>query len=127
MVARVFGRATAGNAARFLDAVVRDMPFPVRSIQVDGGSEFMAAFENRCRAHGIPQHVLPPRRPQYNGCVERANDTARVEFWSQYAGDHTVAAVRDRLAEYLRFYNAVRPHRRLDMATPEEYVASQAA
>ena len=87
----------------------------------------MAEFEDACERRGLPLLVLPPRRPQYNGVVERHNDTARVEFWNQYAGELTVAAVRDPLAEYLRFYNHVRPHRKLDMATPMEYLAAQAA
>jgi hypothetical protein len=127
MVSRVFSRATARNAARFLDAVLRDMPFPVGSVQVDGGSEFQARFEDACRDRDIPLHVLPPRRPQFNGCVERHNDTARVEFWNLYAGDLTVAAAGGPLADYQRFFNAVRPHRGLDMLTPMQYVASQAA
>lgn len=82
MVSRVFSRATAGNAARFLDHVVRDMPFPTRSIQVDGGSEIQAQFEDACKAREKRLHVLPPRRQQWNGCVERHNDTARIKFWN---------------------------------------------
>ena len=73
MVSRVFSRATAFNASRFLDAVVDALPVPLRSIQVDGGSEFMAEFEDACQRLGIELHVLPPRRPQWNGRVERAN------------------------------------------------------
>lgn len=59
--------------------LVGTLPFPLRSIQVDGGSEFMADFEDACEALGIPLHVLPPRRPQWNGCVERANRSARAD------------------------------------------------
>ena len=68
MVARVYSRATAGNAARFLRAVLADMPFAVSSAQVDGGSEFMADFEDACEKAAVPLKVLPPRRPQWNGC-----------------------------------------------------------
>ena len=127
MVARVYSRATAGNAARFLRAVLADMPFAVSSAQVDGGSEFMADFEDACEKAAVPLKVLPPRRPQWNGCVERANDTSRVEFWSRYDGELAVKDAAEPLAEYLRFYNGVRPHRRLDMATPLEYLAGMAA
>ncbi len=42
MVARVFTRATAGNARRFLGDLVGALPFPVLSIQVDGGSDVHA-------------------------------------------------------------------------------------
>ena len=44
------------------------MPLPIAFIQVDGGSEFMADFERRREALRIPLEVLPPRRPQWNGC-----------------------------------------------------------
>ena len=52
LVARVYSRATARNAARFLKAVIRDLPHPLRSIQVDGGSEFMAEFDTACNEVG---------------------------------------------------------------------------
>ena len=93
MVARVFSRATAFNARRFLDDVVEALPVPLQSIQVDGGSEFMAEFEDACEKLGIELHVLPPRRPQWNGCVERANRTARIEFWNFLDCELTVQAV----------------------------------
>ena len=44
-VLQVGTQATSASAARFLEAVVARMPFPVRAIQVDGGSEFQGAFE----------------------------------------------------------------------------------
>lgn len=71
--------------------------------------------------------IAVPRRPQFNGVVERGNDTSRVEFWSQYAGELTVRAVEEHLDSYLTFYNTVGPRRRLNMATPMEYVAQHAA
>jgi putative transposase len=39
------------------------MPFPVKVIQVDGGSEFMAEFETAYQAKGVALCVLPPRSP----------------------------------------------------------------
>ena len=50
--------ATAANAAHFLDALERRMPFPVKAIQVDGGSEFEALFEEECQRRGIKLFVL---------------------------------------------------------------------
>ncbi len=123
-VTRVYSRATARNAQRFLQAVIEDLPFPLHSVQVDGGSEFRAEFEQACQQLDIPQFVLPPRRPQFNGCVERANDSARVEFWNLYTGELTVAAAGAALTEYQHFYNHLRPHRTLDMRTPMEYLAT---
>ena len=53
-VAKAFNRATAQAAASFLDKVTADMPFPLKAIQVDGGSEFMAEFETACGPRGSP-------------------------------------------------------------------------
>ncbi len=52
-VAKAYNRATSQTAASFLDKLTAEMPFPVEAIQVDGGSEFMAAFEEACEARGI--------------------------------------------------------------------------
>ena len=98
------------------------MPHDLLSIQVDGGSEFMAEFEQACANLDIPLYVLPPRRPQFNGCVERANDNTRVEFWNLYDGNLTVTEANRALADYQHFYNHVRPHQTLDWQTPIEYL-----
>lgn len=124
LVARAYSRATAHNAKRFLEAVQADLPHLLVSVQVDGGSEFMADFERACRDLDIPLYVLPPRRPQFNGCVERANDSTRVEFWNLYRGELTVADANPALADYQHFHNHVRPHQALDWKTPNEYLQS---
>jgi putative transposase len=41
-------RATALTATQFLDTLQYRMPFPIRAVQVDGGSEFAAEFEQVC-------------------------------------------------------------------------------
>jgi putative transposase len=68
-------RATAQAAAAVLDRLGERMPFPVRAISIDNGSEFMAQFETACQARGIHLFVLPPRSPKLHGAVERANRT----------------------------------------------------
>ena len=122
MFSRVYSAATAFNARRFLDALRRDID--ILSIQVDGGSEFMAEFEDACARLETPLAVLPPRRPQWNGCVERANGTARTEFWSQYTGELTCAAVNDGIDDYLHYYNSERPHSAIGMMTPNAHFAT---
>ena len=86
LVVRVYSRATANNPKRFLQAVREDLPYPLRSIQVDGGGEFRAEFEDACQTLSLPLAVLPPKSPRLNGVVERANDSSRTEFWNLYRG-----------------------------------------
>src|SRR5215208_799448 len=47
-VALVAGRATARCAAALLDKLIAEVPFRIEGIQVDGGSEFRAEFEDAC-------------------------------------------------------------------------------
>lgn len=114
--------AKSASAAKFLNHVINAMPFPIKSIQVDGGSEFMRNFESECAKLNIALYVLPPKRPQYNGGVERGNRTFREEFYAR----------RDLLADSLRHinhelqkavlkYNSYRPHFSLKGRTPFEY------
>ena len=115
--------ATATTATDFLADLVARFPFPVRTIQVDGGSEWMAGFEAACRERSIALWVLPPRKPQWNGCVERANRTGREEFWECYADDLDLEHVAQALVAWEAEYNTVRPHQSLGMRTPAEFLA----
>ena len=118
---QVYSRATSRNAKRFLEYLCEQAPFPIRSIQVDGGSEFRDEFEQACREAGFPLYVLPPKKPEYNGCVERANGTSRYAFYPFYEGALTVAAMNRKLAEYQTHYNTYRPHDGIGLLTPMEY------
>jgi len=115
-------RATANTAAQFLDALQERSPFPIKAIQVDGGSEFKAEFEAACLERGLRLFVLPPRSPKLNGCVERGNRTHREEFYEVYDLDWTVAGLRPDLLNWEVVYNTVRPHQSLGYLTPQEYI-----
>ena len=118
----VYTRATANTAAQFLDTIQARTPFPIRGIQVDGGSEFKADFEALCQERAIPLFVLPPRSPKLNGCVERGNRTHREEFYEVYDLDWTVSGLRPDLLRWERIYNTIRPHAALGYLTPGQYI-----
>jgi putative transposase len=115
-------RATAVAATRMLDALAERMPFGVRAISVDGGSECMAGFEEACRARGITLHVLPPRSPTLHGSVERADRTHAEESHQCTLAEPTVAALGARLRLWEAVYNEVRPHQALGYLTPREFL-----
>ena len=116
--------ATARLASEVLDALAARMPFPVRAISVDGGSEFMAEFETACQARQIALFVLPPRSPKLHGAVERANRTHTEEFYEVTDAVLEPDAIRDALLDWERTYNTIRPHQALGYLTPAEYLAS---
>ncbi len=115
-------RATASGAAQFLQTLDQRMPFPIRSIQVDGGSEFCAAFEAECRRRGIHLFVLPPRSPKLNGAVERAQRTHTEEFYEVTECSWQVEALNQELQRWERVYNTIRPHQALDYLTPLQFL-----
>jgi putative transposase len=116
--------ATAGTARDFLDELEERLPFPLRAIQVDGGSEFMAEFEAACAERTIALFVLPPRSPKLNGHVARANGTSRREFWECYDGDLELPPLQAALRAWEHEYNHVRPHQALGYQTPAEHLAA---
>lgn len=120
-VVTVASNATASLAVRILEALGR-LPFTVRAIQVDGGSEFMAAFEEACRVRGILLFVLPPHSPKLNGRVERLNRTTREECYDLTLEDFTVAGLTRAARRWERTYNLVRPHQALGMLTPAQFL-----
>ena len=61
--------------------------------------------------------------PHWNGCVERADRSARIEFWHRCDEPLTVAGVAPKLAEYEFFHNYLRPRTALDYRTPNEYLS----
>jgi hypothetical protein len=58
-VLEVHRRSTSMAAARFLDTLLDRVPFPVKALQVDGGGEFAAAFEQACQQKELLLFVLP--------------------------------------------------------------------
>jgi putative transposase len=123
-VTGVRASATAGTARDFLDELDARTPFPIRALQVDGGSEFMAEFETACQERGMALFVLPPRSPKLNGHVERANRTHRNEFWELYDGPLELPPLQAALRAWEDAYNHVRPHQALGYRTPAEHLAT---
>jgi len=115
-------RATSHTAAAFMDTLLRRMPFPIKVIQVDGGSEFQDSFEEECQRRGIKLFVLPPRSPKLNGHVERAQRTHTEEFYEVTDTGFEIAELNQALLEWEGVYNTVRPHQALGYLTPQEFL-----
>ncbi len=114
---------TVGRILVYLEGQgrVERCPFPIRAVQVDGGSEFMAAFEEGCQALGIRLFVLPPRSPKLNGHVERIQRIFRDEFCRPLPT--RVGEIQAELEDYLAYYNGHRPHMALEGLAPLEFLA----
>jgi putative transposase len=118
----VRSRATAKTAKEFLDKAQKRMPFPIKAIQVDGGSEFFSDFEEACKQKGIRLFVLPPKSPKLNGCVERSNRTHTEEFYEVYNCSWIVPELNKQIIKWEYIYNCIRPHKALGLKTPLQFL-----
>ena len=123
--AQIYSNAKATSARKFLKELIQVAPYPIKSVQVDGGSEFMAEFETECERLKLKLEVLPPSKPTYNGGVERANRTFREDFYDEpeVLAD-SIGALRFDLKNAVTKYNTYRPHFALNGQTPMEYIRS---
>jgi transposase InsO family protein len=121
-VVEVHRRGTSLAAARFLDTLLDRLPFPVRALQVDGGSEFAAEFELACQQKELPLFVLPPKSPKLNAPVERSHRTHNEEFYQVQAESDQVPVLNHQLRRWEHIYNCVRPHQSLAYLTPLEFI-----
>lgn len=122
---------TARSARAFLNAVVQAAPFRIQTCLSDNGSEFtdrflsqqnkasgQHAFDQACTQHGIEHRLIPPRRPQTNGMVERFNGRiAEVLHTHHFNSTQDLATT---LLRYADLYNHHIPQRALNHRTPVE-------
>ena len=114
--------ASSHTAAACIDTLLRPMPFPVRVIQVDGGSEFQDAFEEECQRRGIKLFILPPRSPKLNGHVGRAQRTHTEEFYEVANTTPDIPELNQALLKREEVYNTVRPHQAPAYLTPQQFL-----
>jgi len=121
-VVEASSQATASSAARFIQSIIKRMPFTVKAIQVDGGSEFQSIFEETCQKLGVRLFVLPPRSPKLNGHVERSNRTHAEEFYEVTDCEFEISSINEALLQWETVYNTIRPHQALAYLTPHQFL-----
>ena len=118
-VLRLYPRQNQHSSLHFLDELRSALPFPIKKLQCDNGSEFPLAFKLAVEAAGIKHRYIKPRRPQQNGKVERSHRIDSEEFWS--CNDfETVAAAESSLPMWEWRYNHERFSMALQGRTPME-------
>ena len=78
---KVYDACNQGTAIRFLDEVLRRLPFRVQVVQTDNGAEFQSHFHWRLEALDIRHAYIRPRTPHLNGKVERSHRIDDQEFY----------------------------------------------
>lgn len=113
---------TSLNALDFTKKLKEVVPFPIRRVQTDNGSEFGGHFQSYLKKEGIVHFHTYPRTPQSNSHIERFNRTLNEQHvrWHLHELDDT-ALFNQGLMEYLIWYNTEKPHKRLGRLPPLRY------
>lgn len=124
--ARAYTSHSSQTAADFLQRIVTACPFPIEELQTDNGSEFAWHFEDACRSLGITHFHTYPRSPKMNPFIERFNRTLSEDFIRYHLGllREDLDRFNAQMADWLTWYNTVRPHESLGLVSPLSYILS---
>lgn len=120
-VLRIYDHNTVNNAADFINQVKAALPFAIKQVQTDNGSEFSEAFSWHLEDLNISHRKTKVRRPEENGKVERSHRTDGQEFYgiNRFV---SINHMKRLLRQWEREYNTKRQHMALGGKTPSEYL-----
>ena len=110
--------------ARNLAMTLEDEGGAVRFLIRDRDTKFVCPFDEVLRSIGARVIKTPVRAPRANAFAERFVGTARRECldWRLITSERHLERV---LEEFIEHYNAVRPHRGIDLEVPIPYVSGK--
>jgi transposase InsO family protein len=128
-VLKVYDACNQSTAIRFIDEVLRRLPFRVHIVQTDNGAEFQSRFHWHVESQDIRHVYIRPRTPHLNGKVERSHRVDDQEFYQLLDRDGVsddIHLFNEKLREWEDYYNYHRPHGALDGQTPYERLLAKA-
>ena len=120
LAATVLEARTTAAVCRALPGLLETIPFRLRCIQTDNGSEFGHDLTALLRRLSMRHTRIRPRSPHLNGKVERVQRTVQEEFWDGI-GPGPLEDWERFLQDYVRFYNRRRQHSALGYKAPMQY------
>ena len=118
-----YSRLSSRNMLDFYRRFKSVYPGNIIDWQTDNGSENLGEFDDALKADQIPHYFSYPRCPKIQTYIERYNRTLQEEFI-----DNNLDILDDRilfnqkLADYLIWYNTIRPHKSLGLKSPLQYL-----
>jgi transposase InsO family protein len=80
-VLKIYDACNQATAIRFVDEVIRRLPFRIHVVQTDNGAEFQSQFHRHLEQLEIRHVYIRPRTPRLNGKVERSHRIDNQEFY----------------------------------------------
>ncbi len=118
-----YNRANSANARDFFQKLKQVMPFNIRAVQTDNGSEFHKYFRDYLKEQNITHYWNYPGRPYRQGHIEKFNRTIQEEFIDQhemYLDD--INEFNKKMIDWLLWYNTKRPHWSLNLMSLVDYL-----
>jgi len=125
---KIYDACNQRTAIRFIDDVLRRLPFRVHVVQTDNGAEFPSEFHWHVQSRDIQHIYIRPRTPRLNGKVERSHRVDDQEFYQMLDRDGVSDDIRlfnEKLREWEDYYNYHRPHGALAGQTPYERLVAK--
>src|SRR4051794_38167889 len=125
VLARVVERAT-GRAICLAFAAALERYGAPEEVLTDNGKQFSdrfgrggeVLFDKICRRNAITHRLTAPRSPTTTGKIERFHQTLRRELLDDARPFVSVLEAQAVLDDWVRAYNADRPHQALDLKSP---------
>src|SRR3954464_66030 len=125
VLARVVERAT-GRAICLAFSEALQRYGPPEEVLTDNGKQFSdrfgrggeVLFDRICRRNAIAHRLTQPRSPTTTGKIERFHLTLRRELLDDARPFVSLLEAQAALDDWVREYNAERPHQGLDMSAP---------
>lgn len=123
-ILRIYDHNNVKSAVDFIDQVKKALPFAIKQIQTDNGSEFSDVFSWHLDDLGISHRKTKVCSPEENGKVERSHRTDEQEFYgiNRFVSIHHCIKL---LRQWEREYNTQRPHMALGGKTPREFLTEK--
>jgi transposase InsO family protein len=121
-VLRIYPSESSRNGAAFLVECIASFPFAIRAVQTDNGASFQKEFAQCCTKQRLTHYYIEPRSPKQNTYVEISHGADEREFYQQGNVWNDPKMMAEKLSEWERIWNEVRPHAALNYLTPEAYL-----
>ena len=122
-VLRVYPSTSSRNGKKFLKEVVNNLPFSIRAVQTDNGSEFLGFFDKELKRLNIPHYFIYPHSPKQNSYVERSHLSDEKEFYLFRGNISSILEeMQKNILQWEYVWNNIRPHQALGQLTPKEYL-----
>jgi len=118
-----YNKHDSASTKDFIKKLERVIPFKIKSIQTDNGSEFHKYFRDYLEERNIVHYWNYPGKPYRQGHIEKYNRTIQEEFIDQnevLLDDTNI--FNQKLSEWLIWYNTKRFHWGLNLETPVDYL-----